>query len=133
VPRSNGPSRENTNMSEEKSQLHLTSRQSTQILPGIPEYPGVETPRGSRPLPLSMLEVSAKPLPPVIGLPAPTEKMLSIQSYSTLTTKTSTGTDITSSSQCITEYQQISSTDRCMVFANPQLPERYRTQCDCIV
>ncbi|KAL3871452.1 hypothetical protein ACJMK2_039449 [Sinanodonta woodiana] len=57
------------------------------------------------------------------GSPTPIDKMLSVGTYSTLTTKTSTGTDITSSNLVITQFRQISGKDRCMVIGSPQLPE----------
>ena len=59
------------------------------------------------------------------GTPTSLEKMMSFHTYTTLTTETSTGTDITSANNIITQYHQISSRDRCLVFGNPKLPERY--------
>lgn len=79
---------------------------------------------------------SKKPLPGIvshntsnkyrsqIGCPLPMEKMLNSHTYTTLTNRTSTGTDITSSTLCITSYQQICDTDTCVVFGNPKLPEK---------
>ncbi|KAJ8300636.1 hypothetical protein KUTeg_022155 [Tegillarca granosa] len=66
---------------------------------------------------------SDSPLLQSIGCPSPVDKMLSSHTYSTLTTTTSTGTDITSSSQCITQYHQISNKERCLILGNPLLPE----------
>ncbi|XP_053380746.1 tetratricopeptide repeat protein 28-like isoform X2 [Mercenaria mercenaria] len=51
------------------------------------------------------------------------DRMFSLDSFSTLTTATSTGTDITSSKCAITKFKQVSCQDRCLVFANPKLPE----------
>ncbi|KAK3087168.1 hypothetical protein FSP39_002523 [Pinctada imbricata] len=59
----------------------------------------------------------------IVGSPSPVEKMLHVHTYSTLTTRTSTGTDITSSTQCIPSYQQISSKEKCLVFGNPHFPK----------
>ena len=51
--------------------------------------------------------------------------MLSSHTYSTITTRTWTGTDITSSTQVVTTFQQLSDKDKCVIFGVPSLPERY--------
>ncbi|XP_067661035.1 tetratricopeptide repeat protein 28-like [Haliotis asinina] len=66
--------------------------------------------------------VSPRPYP-VVGHPVSSEKMLSTQTYTTLTTRTSTGTDITTSSQMVTLYQQISSKERCVVYGCPDIQD----------
>lgn len=59
-----------------------------------------------------------------VGRPVSPEKMLSTQTYTTLTTRTSTETDITTSSQMVTLYQQISSKERCVVYGCPEILDR---------
>ncbi|KAK7502589.1 hypothetical protein BaRGS_00006164 [Batillaria attramentaria] len=58
-----------------------------------------------------------------VGSPSPPSKMLSSHTYSTLTTRTWTGTDITSSTQVVTTFQQLSDRDKCVIFGAPTLPE----------
>lgn len=55
--------------------------------------------------------------------PVSTDKMLGTHTYSTLSTKTATETDVTSSSLVITNFSQISSFEKCMVYGSPYLPE----------
>lgn len=100
-------SREATNFTVDGSRM--TPRSPTQNLPQLPE-------RYSR----KAGEMLAR-----VGSPTSLEALLSLHSYTTLATRTSTGTDITSSSNVVTEYQQISDKDRCLAIGNPQLPERY--------
>ncbi len=59
-----------------------------------------------------------------IGAPASIDKVLHSHTLSTVTTETSTHTDITKSSCGITPFKQISDQDKCVVFGNPLLPER---------
>ncbi|KAL5012513.1 hypothetical protein ScPMuIL_011064 [Solemya velum] len=56
-------------------------------------------------------------------VPVSTDKMLGTHTYSTLSTKTATETDITSSSLVITSFTQISSFEKCLVYGSPYLPE----------
>lgn len=115
-------SRDSTKLSGELSKN--VTRQSTQILPGISEFSGTEV-AGLQHIPVEMIDRSGEEVvKPVIGYPVLPDKMLNIRNYSTLTTRTSTGTDITTSSQCVTQYEQVSSKEKCMVIGNPQLPER---------
>ncbi|XP_048245138.1 tetratricopeptide repeat protein 28-like [Haliotis rufescens] len=72
-----------------------------------------------------------------VGRPVSPEKMLSTQTYTTLTTRTSTETDITTSSQMVTLYQQISSKERCVVYGCPEILDSvelrgqpWRPRCD---
>lgn len=89
--------------------LRMTPRSPSQNLPQIPE-------RYSR----KAGEMLAR-----VGSPTSMEALLSLHSYTTLASKTSTGTDITTSTNVVTEFQQISDKDRCLAIGNPQLPERY--------
>ncbi|XP_060081998.1 tetratricopeptide repeat protein 28-like [Ylistrum balloti] len=120
MSRTKTPVRDNTKLTDEVSKK--TTRQSTQILPGISEFSGTDT-ASLQHIPVVSLsqQVAA---PPAVGNPVLPDKMLNIHNYSTLTTRTSTGTDITTSSQCVTQFEQVSSHDRCMVIGNPQLPEK---------
>lgn len=61
----------------------------------------------------------------LLGSPPRLNKLLYQDTLSTLTPRTSTGTDITRSHRMITEFQQISNKERCVVIGNPQLPQRY--------
>lgn len=117
-------SKDNTSLSENNMNMKalLSPRQSSQILPGIPEYPGAPNSKGLKQFPVPM-DTGPQVLPPV-GQPVPPEKMLSLNSYSTLTTHTATGTDITTSALCVTNYKQVSCQDKCLVIGNPSLPER---------
>ncbi|KAK7094678.1 tetratricopeptide repeat protein 28-like [Littorina saxatilis] len=58
-----------------------------------------------------------------VGTPAAPGKVLSSHTYSTVTTRTWTGTDITTSSQVVTTFQQLSDMEKCVVFGVPRLPE----------
>ncbi|XP_071154491.1 tetratricopeptide repeat protein 28-like isoform X2 [Mytilus edulis] len=99
-------SKENTQLSLEGNRM--TSPQSpSQNLPLIPEKSALK----------------AADFLSRVGSPTSLEALLSLHSYSTLTTCTSTGTDITSSSSAVTEFQQISDRERCLAIGNPQLPE----------
>ena len=60
----------------------------------------------------------------VVGSPTIIAKMAGTHSFSTLTTRTSTTTDITSSYNSVPEFQQISDPYKCVVFGNPALPKR---------
>ena len=53
------------------------------------------------------------------------EKMYGTPNISTLTSETSTGTDITTSRNGVTQFKQVSCQDKAVVFANPYLPEKY--------
>ena len=61
----------------------------------------------------------------VIGSPTTIAEMAGTHSFSTLTTRTSTTTDITSSYDSIPEFQQISDPYKCVAFGNPALPKRF--------
>lgn len=69
----------------------------------------------------------------LIGTPTAPDRMLSAHTYSTLTTRTSTGTDITTSTQVVTTFKQLSNKDTCAVFGAPSLPERYQKTKNLIV
>jgi hypothetical protein len=56
--------------------------------------------------------------------PGPLEKCMSTHTFSTLTSKSATLADITTSDQVVTHFQQLSSSDRCVVYGSPQMPER---------
>lgn len=90
--------------------------------------PSQHSPRGgispSKPLPGIVSHNTASKYRSQIGCPLPMEKMLNAHTYTTLTNRTSTGTDITSSTMCITSYQQICDTDKCVVIGNPKLPKK---------
>ncbi|XP_052220078.1 tetratricopeptide repeat protein 28-like [Dreissena polymorpha] len=58
-----------------------------------------------------------------ISGPANLDRAFSFSTFTTLTSVTSTGTDITTSSQTVTQFKQVSCQDRCLVFGNPKLPE----------
>ena len=58
------------------------------------------------------------------GVPTAMDKMAGVHTMSTLTTKTSTDTDITASVHTISEFQQISAPDRCFVIGCPCLPQK---------
>ncbi|XP_076455182.1 uncharacterized protein LOC143289867 isoform X2 [Babylonia areolata] len=62
-------------------------------------------------------------IPHTVGSPVPVSKMMSSHTYSTMTTRTWTGTDITSSTQVVTPFQQLSDKDKCVVFGAPLLPD----------
>ncbi|XP_052790745.1 tetratricopeptide repeat protein 28-like isoform X2 [Mya arenaria] len=55
--------------------------------------------------------------------PPQLDRAYSFGSFTTLTTQTSTGTDITMSSHTVTQFKQVSCQDRCLVFGNPKLPD----------
>ncbi|XP_069120674.1 tetratricopeptide repeat protein 28-like isoform X2 [Argopecten irradians] len=123
MSRGKTPVKDNTKLSDDLNKV--STRQSTQILPGISEFSGTEA-ASLQHLPVEKLNPTISVLSPrpVIGYPVLPDKMLNIHNYSTLTTRTSTGTDITTSAQCITQFEQVSSQDRCMVIGNPMLPEK---------
>ncbi|KAL8606426.1 hypothetical protein ACOMHN_060331 [Nucella lapillus] len=58
-----------------------------------------------------------------VGSPVPAGKMLSSHTFSTLTTRTWTGTDISTSTHVVPTFQQLSDTDKCVVFGAPHLPD----------
>ena len=49
--------------------------------------------------------------------------MLSVHTLSTLTSRTSTGTDISSSTQVVPEFKQISDPRAALVFGCPSIPD----------
>ncbi|GFN95683.1 tetratricopeptide repeat protein 28 [Plakobranchus ocellatus] len=63
-----------------------------------------------------------KPSTRSLGLPTSLDKMLSVHTLSTLTTRTSTGTDITSSTQVVPEFRQVSDPRASLVFGCPNIP-----------
>ncbi|XP_061183714.1 tetratricopeptide repeat protein 28-like isoform X2 [Saccostrea echinata] len=94
----------------------------------VPMPSSQESSRGAfsprKPLPGIVTHNTSNKYQSQIGSPLPMEKMLNAHTYTILTKRTSTGTDITSSTMCITSYQQICDTDKCVVFGNPRLPEK---------
>ena len=59
----------------------------------------------------------------VIGSPATVARMVGAHSFSTLTTRTSTTTDVTNSYNSVPEFRQVSDPYKCTVFGNPALPK----------
>ena len=59
----------------------------------------------------------------VFGSPTTMARMAGAHSLSTLTTRTSTTTDVTTSFDSVPEFQQISDPYKCVVFGNPTLPK----------
>ncbi|GFR63069.1 tetratricopeptide repeat protein 28 [Elysia marginata] len=62
-----------------------------------------------------------KPTTRSLGLPTSLDKMLSVHTLSTLTTRTSTGTDISSSTQVVPEFKQVSDLRMALVFGCPSI------------
>ncbi|KAK3780031.1 hypothetical protein RRG08_029724 [Elysia crispata] len=68
-------------------------------------------------------KVLNKPSTRSLGLPTSLDKMLSVHTLSTLTSRTSTGTDISSSTQVVPEFKQISDPRAALVFGCPSIPD----------
>ena len=58
------------------------------------------------------------------GHPTAVDKMAGVHTMSTITSRTSTNTDITTSKNNVPEFKQISAYDRCLVIGCPTLPEK---------
>ena len=54
-----------------------------------------------------------------------TDKMISAHTMNTLTTRTSTNTDVTQSHAIVPEFRQVSDPDKCVVIGAPKLPELF--------
>lgn len=59
-----------------------------------------------------------------IGVPSKPEKLMSVHTMTTLTTKTSTNTDITKAECGVADFKQVSDPEKCLVIGSPCLPER---------
>ena len=59
----------------------------------------------------------------IIGSPTTVARMVGAHSFSTLTTRTSTRTDVTNSYNSVPEFRQVSYPYKCVVFGNPALPK----------
>ena len=68
----------------------------------------------------SRLETIRHPL----GEPVAPHKMAGVHTFTTLTTRTSTDTDVTSSTVTVPLFQQVSDKSRCVVYGCPDLPQR---------
>ena len=62
--------------------------------------------------------------PSPLGSPTETEKVMGAHNISTLVTKTSTGTDITTAGHMVSGFTQVSCQERCVVIGGPLLPKR---------
>lgn len=60
-----------------------------------------------------------------VGAARKTADLLRLRNCTTLTSRTSTGTDILTSTTSVPEYQQLSRQESCAVIGNPEIPERY--------
>ena len=69
----------------------------------------------------SSTSLSMKSAPVRLGT---AQRILGLHSLNTLTTRTSTNTDIVSSNCTVTQFQQICGQNKCMVFGNPFLSKR---------
>ncbi|XP_041369335.1 tetratricopeptide repeat protein 28-like [Gigantopelta aegis] len=58
-----------------------------------------------------------------LGQPVSPERMVGVHTFSTLTTRTSTGTDVTNSTLAVTLFRQISDKSKCVVYGCPELPD----------
>ena len=59
----------------------------------------------------------------IIGSPTTVARMVGAHSFSTLTTRTSTRTDVTNLYNSVPEFRQVSYPYKCVVFGNPALPK----------
>ena len=98
--------------------LFSMSRESTMLSQGKSDID--INPKAIIQPPITMSHTKLRPP----GLPTAVDKMAGVHTMSTLTTRTSTNTDVTSSVHTIPEFQQISAPDRCLVVGCPVLPEK---------
>ena len=59
-----------------------------------------------------------------LGSPTRPEKLMSVHTMSTLTTRTSTNTDIVKADCGVSEFVQVADPGRCVIIGSPLLPER---------
>ena len=112
----------------------VTRRQSASRDPNVTGCHTIKTPRsilsrGSAPNKINedLKPSMSEPLKStkLIGSPTALEKVAGTHTFSTLTTRTSTTTDITSSYNTVPEFKQISDPHKSVVFGNPALPNRF--------
>ena len=104
---------------------HLTSRDSNKTGSHVPKTPRSILSASCSPSKMpNVPETKALRSSRPIGSPTKLEHMVGSHNLNTLTTRTSTNTDITASVNGIPEFKQISDPHKCVVFGNPGLPQK---------